>query len=99
MNKLQEKFDRKTKELINHVQIHQKLSKKYINFLHKEKIRWRDEAKSLTVKFQGKSKELRGKMNTLQKENNELHKELLNCKQQLAQHAIQDIQRCVYLLY
>lgn len=38
MNKLQEKFDRKTKELINHVQIHQKLSKKYINFLHKEKI-------------------------------------------------------------
>lgn len=82
MNKLQEKFDRKTKELINHVQIHQKLSKK-----------WRDEAKSLTVKFQGKSKELRGKMNTLQKENNELHKELLNCKQQLAQHAIQDIQR------
>lgn len=82
MNKLQEKFDRKTKELINHVQIHQKLSKK-----------WRDEAKSLTVKFQGKSKELRGRMNTLQKENNELHKELLNCKQQLAQHAIQDIQR------
>lgn len=53
----------------------------------------------MTVKFQGKSKELRGKMNTLQKENNELHKELLNCKQQLAQHAIQDIQRCIYLLY
>ncbi|XP_017757048.1 PREDICTED: interaptin-like [Eufriesea mexicana] len=82
MNKLQEKFDRKTKELINHVQVHQKLSKK-----------WRDEAKSLTVKFQGKSKELRGKISILQKENNELNQELLNCKQQLAQHAIQDIQR------
>lgn len=49
----------------------------------------------MTVKFQGKSKEQRGKMNILQKENNELHKELLNCKQQLAQHAIQDIQKCV----
>ncbi|XP_076760674.1 uncharacterized protein LOC143429110 [Xylocopa sonorina] len=82
MNKLQEKFDRKTKELINHVQVHQKLSKK-----------WRDEAKSLTVKFQGKSKELRGKINSLQKENNELNKELLICKQQLAQDAMQDIQR------
>ncbi|XP_060817252.1 sodium channel and clathrin linker 1-like isoform X1 [Bombus pascuorum] len=82
MNKLQEKFDRKTKELINHVQVHQKLSKK-----------WRDEAKSLTVKFQGKSKELRGKINFLQKENNELNRELLTCKQQLAQHAIEDIQK------
>ncbi|KAK9297910.1 hypothetical protein QLX08_008566 [Tetragonisca angustula] len=82
MNKLQEKFDRKTKELINHVQVHQKLSKK-----------WRDEAKSLTVKFYGKSKELRRKISTLQKENNELNTELLICKQQLAQHAIEDIQR------
>ncbi|CAL7936693.1 unnamed protein product [Xylocopa violacea] len=82
MNKLQEKFDRKTKELINHVQVHQKLSKK-----------WRDEAKSLTVKFQGKSKELRGKISSLQKENNELNRELLICKQQLAQDAMQDIQR------
>ncbi|XP_043525983.1 sodium channel and clathrin linker 1-like isoform X1 [Frieseomelitta varia] len=82
INKLQEKFDRKTKELINHVQVHQKLSKK-----------WRDEAKSLTVKFHGRSKELRRKISTLQKENNELNTELLICKQQLAQHAIEDIQR------
>lgn len=37
MNKLQEKFDRKTKELINHVQIHQKLSKKYgIFYMNKQ---------------------------------------------------------------
>ncbi|XP_003702270.2 uncharacterized protein LOC100879368 [Megachile rotundata] len=82
MNKLQEKFDRKTKELIQHVQVHQKLSKK-----------WRDEAKSLTVKFQGRTKELRGKINSLQKENNELYTELLTCKQQLAQNAVHDIQR------
>ncbi|CAK9804378.1 Laminin subunit alpha-2 [Anthophora quadrimaculata] len=82
MNKLQEKFDRKTKELINHVQVHQKLSKK-----------WRDEAKSLTVKFQGKSKELKNKISILQQENNELNKELLTCKQQLAYNAMEDIQR------
>ncbi|XP_076276869.1 uncharacterized protein LOC143207363 [Lasioglossum baleicum] len=82
VNKLQEKFDRKTKELIHHVQVHQKLSKK-----------WRDEAKSLTVKFQGKSKELRSKISSLQKENNELSTELLTCKQQLAQQTLQDIQR------
>ncbi|XP_078042391.1 uncharacterized protein LOC144472857 isoform X1 [Augochlora pura] len=82
VNKLQEKFDRKTKELVHHVQVHQKLSKK-----------WRDEAKSLTVKFQGKTKELRGKISALQKENNELSTELLTCKQQLAQHTLQDIQR------
>ncbi|KZC07475.1 hypothetical protein WN55_08246, partial [Dufourea novaeangliae] len=82
VNKLQEKFDRKTKELIHHVQVHQKLSKK-----------WRDEVKSLTVKFQGKTKELRSKINILQKENNELSEALLACKQQLAQHTLQDIQR------
>ncbi|CAK9826082.1 Laminin subunit alpha-2 [Anthophora retusa] len=82
MNKLQEKFDRKTKELINHVQVHQKLSKK-----------WRDEAKSLTMKFQGKSKELKNKISILQQENNELNKELLTCKQQLAYNAMEDIQR------
>lgn len=34
MNKLQEKFDRKTKELVYHVQVHQKLSKRYENFIH-----------------------------------------------------------------
>ncbi|XP_076236872.1 uncharacterized protein LOC143180793 isoform X2 [Calliopsis andreniformis] len=86
VNKLQEKFDRKTRELIHHVQVHQKLSKK-----------WRDEAKSLTAKFQGKAKELRAKISILQKENNELSKELLTCKQQLAQFTLEDIQR--YALY
>ncbi|KOC64870.1 Laminin subunit alpha-2 [Habropoda laboriosa] len=86
MNKLQEKFDRKTKELINHVQVHQKLSKK-----------WRDEAKTLTVKFQGKSKELKNKISALQQENNELNKELLTCKQQLAYNTMEDIQRYVFI--
>ncbi|XP_053999406.1 repetitive organellar protein-like [Hylaeus anthracinus] len=82
MNKLQEKFDKKSKELIHHVQVHQKLSKK-----------WRDEAKLLAVKFQGKTKELKGKISTLQKENNELSTELLTCKQQMAQHMLQDIRQ------
>ena len=50
----------------------------------------------MTVKFYGKSKELRRKISTLQKENNELNTELLICKQQLAQHAIEDIQRFVF---
>ncbi|XP_043253611.1 putative leucine-rich repeat-containing protein DDB_G0290503 [Colletes gigas] len=82
MNKLQEKFDKKTKELIYHVQVHQKLSKK-----------WRDETKLLTAKFQRKTKELKCKLSTLQKENHELSTELLTCKQQMAQHTLQDIQR------
>ena len=82
VNKLQDKFDKKTKELIHHVHVHQKLSKK-----------WRDEAKCLTGKFQGKAKELRSKIIALQKENNELSKELLTCNQQLTQYTLQDIQR------
>ena len=82
VNKLQDKFDKRTKELIHHVHVHQKLSKK-----------WRDEAKCLTGKFQGKAKELRSKIIALQKENNELSKELLICNQQLTQYTLQDIQR------
>ncbi|KAG7198609.1 hypothetical protein KM043_005970 [Ampulex compressa] len=72
LNKLQETFDKKTKELSQHVEVHQKLSKK-----------WSDEAKSLTERFQAKTKELRSKINILRKENNELNKELLVCRQQL----------------
>jgi len=48
-------------------------------------LRWRDEAKSLTARFQVKSKELRGKVGSLRKENAELHKTLLLCKQQFTQ--------------
>lgn len=44
-------------------------------------LRWRDEAKSLTARFQVKSKELRGKINSLKKDNAELQKTLLMCKQ------------------
>lgn len=82
ITRLQEKFERKNKELIHHVQVHQKLSK-----------RWRDEAKSLTTRFQGKTKELRSKISALQKENNELNKELNICKQQAAQFRTEDIQK------
>ncbi|KAK2583161.1 hypothetical protein KPH14_009184 [Odynerus spinipes] len=83
MNKAQERFDKKIKELSHHVEVHQKLSKK-----------WKDEAKSITTKFQEKSKEHRAKINALRKENNELHKELLECQQELTKHKIQDVPRC-----
>lgn len=82
MDKLQHKFDEKTKELIHHVQVHRKLSK-----------RWRDEAKLLTAKFQGKTKELKSKISALRKENNELSTELLTCKQEMARYTLRDIQR------
>ncbi|KAL0111545.1 hypothetical protein PUN28_013034 [Cardiocondyla obscurior] len=71
LNKQQNYFDKKIKEMTQHVTVHQKLSR-----------RWRDEAKSLTVRFQIKSKELRGKIKLLQNENAELHKTLLLCKQE-----------------
>jgi len=54
--------------------------------------RWRDEAKSLTARFQVKSKELRGKINSLRKENAELHKTLFLCKQQFTQFRTDTIQ-------
>jgi len=53
----------------------------FFNFI----LRWRDEAKSLTTRFQVKSKELRGKISSLRKENAELHKAFLICKQQFTQ--------------
>ena len=53
-------------------------------------LRWRDEAKSLTAQFQVKSKELRGKISSLRKENAELHKAL--CKQQFTQFKTDTIQ-------
>lgn len=55
-------------------------------------LRWRDEAKSLTVRFQVKSKELRGKIKSLRKENVELQKALLICKQQFIQFTTDTIQ-------
>ncbi|XP_012288589.1 paramyosin [Orussus abietinus] len=79
---VQDKFDKKTKELSQHVEIHQKLSQK-----------WKAEAKSLTSSFQMKSKELRRKINALRKENEELNKELLACRYQLTQCRVKAIHR------
>ncbi|XP_033215601.1 autophagy-related protein 23-like [Belonocnema kinseyi] len=79
---LQERFDEKTKELTHLVEIHQKLSTK-----------WKEEAKLLTTKFQTRSKELRSKINALKKENDELNRELLSCRQQLARCRVQAIHR------
>lgn len=73
MKMLQEKFDEKTKELTQLVEIHQQLSN-----------RWKNEAKSLTAKFQIRSKELRSKINALRKENDKLNKELLSCREHLS---------------
>ncbi|XP_032663702.1 myosin-11-like [Odontomachus brunneus] len=80
LSKQQEHFDKKMKEMTQHVTIHQKLSKK-----------WREEAKSLTARFQIKSKELRGKISLLRKENTELHQALLACKQQFTQYRMDTI--------
>ncbi|XP_066589407.1 uncharacterized protein MCAP_0864-like [Prorops nasuta] len=80
LSKLQQKFDKRTMELSEHVNVHQKLSK-----------RWKEEAKCLATKFQGKTKDLRNKITALNKENEELNKELLSCRQQLAQCRIQVI--------
>ncbi|KAL2731063.1 myosin-11-like [Vespula squamosa] len=81
MNKAQERFDRKIKELSHHVEVHQKLSKK-----------WKEEAKSMTTKFQEKSKEHRAKINALRKENEELNKQLFSCQQELTK--VQSVPRC-----
>ncbi|XP_043682837.1 sodium channel and clathrin linker 1-like isoform X2 [Vespula pensylvanica] len=82
-NKAQERYDRKIKELSHHVEVHQKLSKK-----------WKEEAKSMTTKFQEKSKEHRAKINALRKENEELNKQLFSCRQELTKHKIQSVPRC-----
>ncbi|XP_011868070.1 PREDICTED: sodium channel and clathrin linker 1-like [Vollenhovia emeryi] len=82
LSKQQEHFDKKMREMTQHVTVHQKLSR-----------RWRDEAKSLTARFQVKSKELRGRVKSLRKENVELHKALLLCKQQFTQFGTDTVQR------
>lgn len=78
----QEKFDEKSKELTQLVEIHQQLSS-----------RWKNEAKTLTSKFQTRSKELRSKINALRKENDNLNKELLSCRENLARYRVQAIHR------
>ena len=65
-----------------------------INSLHSFCFRWKNEAKLLATKFQTRSKELRSKINALQKENDELNRELLSCRQQLARCRLQAIHRC-----
>ncbi|XP_043472398.1 rho-associated protein kinase 1-like [Leptopilina heterotoma] len=78
----QEKFEEKSKELTQLVEIHQQLSS-----------RWKNEAKTLTSKFQTRSKELRSKINALRKENDNLNKELLSCRENLARYRVQAIHR------
>ncbi|XP_012263270.2 sodium channel and clathrin linker 1-like [Athalia rosae] len=74
IHNLKEKYERKTKELTEHVETHQKLAHK-----------WKEEAKRLTSSFQKRLKELRTKLVALRKENEELNKELLASRQQLAE--------------
>ncbi|KAI4479497.1 hypothetical protein M0804_010894 [Polistes exclamans] len=84
MNKVQERFDKKIKELSHHVEVHQKLSRK-----------WKEEAKTMTTKFQEKSKEHRAKINALRKENEELIKELFAAQQELTKHKIQNLPKSI----
>ncbi|XP_015593080.1 nucleoprotein TPR [Cephus cinctus] len=79
---LQEKSDKRIKELMEHVEIHQRLSKK-----------WKEEAKSIAASFQRRSKELKSKLNALRKENEELNRELLGCRQQLARCRVEVLHR------
>ncbi|XP_011497806.1 PREDICTED: intracellular protein transport protein USO1-like [Ceratosolen solmsi marchali] len=70
---LQEKFDKKTRELTHHVETHQKLSNK-----------WKEEANSLTSKFEKRTEEFKTKISILQKQNDNLTRELLFYQQLLA---------------
>ncbi|XP_015115276.1 golgin subfamily A member 6-like protein 6 [Diachasma alloeum] len=70
---LREKYEERIAELTKHVKIHQKLSNK-----------WKEEAQSLANKFQVRFKELKSKVHSLQKENEQLNNELLMCRQQVA---------------
>ncbi|XP_008201965.1 WEB family protein At4g27595, chloroplastic isoform X2 [Nasonia vitripennis] len=78
---LQDKFDQKTKELTQHVETHQKLSNK-----------WKEEANLLATKFQKRTQQLKTKINLLQKQNEELAKELLFYQQLLARCNTQMVQ-------
>lgn len=55
--------------------------------------RWKEEAELLAEKFQSRYKELRSKAVKLQKENEILNKELLSCRQQVAQCRAKIMQR------
>ncbi|XP_058791402.1 uncharacterized protein LOC131664373 [Phymastichus coffea] len=79
---LQEKYDKKTNELIQHVETHQKLSNK-----------WKEEANSLTEKFQKRTQDFKSKINILQKQNNDLARELLFYQQLLARCNAQIVQK------
>lgn len=56
-------------------------------------IRWKDEAEFLAEKFQTRYQELRLKSANLQKENEELNRELLSCRQQVAMCRARIMQR------
>ncbi|KAJ8682424.1 hypothetical protein QAD02_018216 [Eretmocerus hayati] len=84
---LQEKYERKIKELIQHVEAHQKLSTK-----------WKEEANMLTSKFHKRSQELKNKISALQIQNEELSRELLfyqklitKCNTQIAESCSKDL--------
>ncbi|XP_008558396.1 uncharacterized protein LOC103578921 [Microplitis demolitor] len=70
---IQDKYEDKITELTKYVKVHQKLSN-----------RWKEEAQSLANKFQNRYKELRSKVNMLKNENEELNKELMTYRQQIA---------------
>lgn len=55
--------------------------------------RWKEEAKALATSFQKRVRELRGKISALRKENDELNRELLACRHQLAQCRVKAIRR------
>ncbi|XP_044018136.1 spindle pole body component 110-like isoform X2 [Aphidius gifuensis] len=80
---IQEKYEERITELTKHVKIHQELSNK-----------WKDEAEFLAEKFQTRYQELRLKSVNLQKENEELNRELLSCRQQVAMCRARIMQRC-----
>ncbi|XP_014220453.1 spindle pole body component 110-like [Trichogramma pretiosum] len=82
---LQEKFEKKTKKLTQHVETHQKLSNK-----------WKEEANLITSKFQKKTQELKNKISDLQKRNEDLSRELLFYQQLMARcntHFIQNYEQ------
>ncbi|XP_014485096.1 PREDICTED: myosin heavy chain, non-muscle-like isoform X2 [Dinoponera quadriceps] len=85
LSKQREDFDKKMKEMTQHVTIHQKISNE-----------WREEAKALTARFRVKSKELRGKILLLREENAELQKALVLCRQQFTQYRTCTLHRYVY---
>uniref|UniRef100_A0A0C9QEW1 DDB_G0290503_0 protein n=1 Tax=Fopius arisanus TaxID=64838 RepID=A0A0C9QEW1_9HYME len=82
LNILREKYEERITELTKHVRTHQELSNK-----------WKEEAHSLANKFQIRYRELKSRVCSLRKENEQLNNELLTCRQQVAHCRAQMTQR------